>query len=186
MQRQQLHMLQLQVAHRLLEGLAELARIGEGRDFRLHDHLFARQARQDVAELHLAAAVAARGFDVIDTQVQCPQDGGFQIALARFLDRLRVDVVPRLLVAHPPAGKHGHLKIRATEATGLHRGIYMALPPADNEDRTRKKRAPGIFSVLAVLTVAWRGWSHSRTNPVQAFPPPPVAPADRVATARYW
>lgn len=62
----------------------------------------------------------------------------------------------------------------------------MALLPADNDDRTRMKKATVTLSVLAVLAAAWLGWSHFRIKPVQEFPPPPVDPADRVASARYW
>jgi len=62
----------------------------------------------------------------------------------------------------------------------------MAVRAGDNDDRTRMKKATVTLCILAVLTSAWLGWSRFRIQPVQDFPPPPVDPADRVATARYW
>jgi len=53
---------------RLLERGAKLRRIGRGLDFRLHDHLVARQLRQHTPELHLRHSIAAIGFDVIDAE----------------------------------------------------------------------------------------------------------------------
>ena len=78
------------------------------------------------------------------------------------------------------------MKIGASKPAVLHRGIYMAVKARDNDDRTRMKKATVTFCALAALTMAWLGWSQFRIKPVQEFPPPPVDPADRVATARYW
>lgn len=61
----------------------------------------------------------------------------------------------------------------------------MAVEAGDNDDRTRMKKATVTGCALAVLAAAGLGWSQFRTKTVSDFPPPPVDPADRVATARH-
>ena len=107
--------------------------------------------------------------------------GSLVSALASFLDRLGIDVVPRLLVAHPSAGKDGHLKIGASKPAVLHRGIYMAERAGDNDDRMIRVPAILVFAAVAVMSLAW---ARFHPLPVPAPPPPPFDPNDRVAVAR--
>ena len=118
--REQVHVVQLQKAHGFIERVDEFARGGEGRDLRLHDQLFARQFGQHPAQLHLAGAIAARSFNVVDAQLECAMDRGLQIRLTVGGHFPGIDVLPLVLIAHAAAGDHGHLQFSAAKSSVLH------------------------------------------------------------------
>src|SRR5207247_11275824 len=84
----------------------------------------AAQTTENLAWLHLGRAVAARGLDMVATQLERPANRGFQVFLvfARHLPGL--DILPLELIAHPAAGKHRHLQFRAAKTSVLHRRRY--------------------------------------------------------------
>jgi murein L,D-transpeptidase YafK len=75
------------------------------------------------------------------------------------------------------------LKIGASKPAVLHRGIYMALKPGDNDDRTRmSKVSPALPAALAAIAL----WSVDSHAPAQTVPDttPAADSVDRVAAAR--
>src|SRR5207237_5509245 len=73
-EREQIDVIELQVAHRFFERRHEFLRRREWPDLRLHDHFLARQLWQNPTELHFAAPVSARGLDVINAELERAQD----------------------------------------------------------------------------------------------------------------
>ncbi len=120
MQRQQVHVLQPKVFERGLERVEKFLRGGPRRHFGLDDDFVARQRRQDVAKLHFRCAVAAGGFDMIDAKLHGAVDGGLEVLLIFAGNVLRVHVLPLELVAHAPAGNHGHGQSSPAKATVFH------------------------------------------------------------------
>src|SRR2546428_9610694 len=90
-------------------------------DLGLDDDLLARKRRQNAAELHFRGAVAARGFDVVDAELDRAADGGFEVFLVFLRNLPWIDVLPSELVTHSAAGKDGHLQFGAAEASIFHR-----------------------------------------------------------------
>jgi murein L,D-transpeptidase YafK len=125
---------------------------------------------------------------MIDAQFQGAEDRRLEVPLPGFLDRLGIDVAPRLLVAHAAAGKDGHLKIGASESAVLHRRIYMAGKACDNADRTRMSKALAVLLLGPAAIALWVGWGRTHhpppLPPVAELPPPIFDPTDRVAVAR--
>src|SRR5205814_42400 len=131
------------------------------------------------------AAVAAGGLDVVDAEFQGAEDGGLEVALAGFLDGLRIDVAPGLLVAHAAAGEDGHLEIGASEPAILHRGIYMAGKPRDNDDCERMRKVSPALLVATVLAAVWLAGTRALAEPVTDPTSSSAADSvDRVAAAR--
>jgi hypothetical protein len=119
-ERQEIYGGEPQVAHRFLKGLHEVGGVRRGRHLRLHDELLPRQRGQDAAKLHLGGAVAARGFDVVDPELQGAADAGFEVVLIVGRDVLGRDILPLELVAHAATGNDGKRKLSSTETPVLH------------------------------------------------------------------
>src|SRR5437762_8213772 len=99
-------------------------------DFSLHNDLVARQRRENVAELHLGGAVAARGFKMVYAEFKRAADDRFEVLLVVARNRGRVNVLPFILITHPAAGYDGHPDFRAAKATIFHaRQIWHAFVP---------------------------------------------------------
>ncbi|MEI9895554.1 MAG: hypothetical protein WDN28_17095 [Chthoniobacter sp.] len=79
-----------------------------------------------------------------------------------------------MLVAHPAAGENGYLKIGASEPAVLHRGIYMAPQPRDNDDRARMSKVfPALLAVTAAAALAvleTRALAQTVTEPSASIP----------------
>src|SRR5437762_7545249 len=123
-QGQKVDVLEAEITERPVKGLEKVFRPSFRRHLRLHDDPVAGQPRENIAQLHLGRAVAARGLDMVDTQLERPANRGFQVFLvfARHLPGL--DILPLELIAHPAAGKHRHLQFRAAKTSVLHRRRY--------------------------------------------------------------
>jgi len=115
--REEVDVFEAEVGEGLFEGLEKLGGIFGRGDLGLHEHLVARQAREDAAELHLGGAVAAGCFDVIDAAGEGALDAGFEVGLVGGGDVGRGDVLPLVLVAHAAAGEDGHGELGAAETT---------------------------------------------------------------------
>src|SRR5688500_10337335 len=113
-------MIEPQMAHRLVEGTAELIRILARRDLGLDDDPFPRDRWKHTPKLHLGAAVASRGFDVIDAEFEGAMNGCFQIRLGVRRNLVRRHVVPLMLETHSAAAEYGHLKFGAAKASVFH------------------------------------------------------------------
>src|SRR5206468_10768798 len=99
-------------------------------DFSLHNDLVARQRRENVAELHLGGAVATRGFKMVYAEFKRAPDRRFEVLLVLPRNRVRVNVLPFVLVTHPAAGNDGHPDFRAAKAAIFHaRQICHAFVP---------------------------------------------------------
>ena len=136
-QREQVHMVQLQVSHRSLERLQKLRGRRLRRDLRLHDHLVARQLGQQCAELHLRRAVAARRLNVVDAQRERAVDAGLEIFLVRARDVRRRHILPFVLVTHPAAGDDGQLEIGPAKAAIFHGGENSPAPTSRQAARIK-------------------------------------------------
>ena len=115
---EQIDVIEAEVAHRLVEGLAELGGIGRRNDLRLDDDLVPWQLRKDPAELHLGSSVAAGRFDVVDPQFEGPADGRLEIGLVGSRNVFRRHVLPVVLVTHPTTGQDRHGQLSAAKAAG--------------------------------------------------------------------
>ncbi len=112
------HVVQVQQRHGLLEGVRELLHALIGLHLRLHQYLVARQGGKYLAQLVLARAVAARRLDVVYPELHRTPNAGFQIRLVFLRDGVRI--LPRLLIAHATAADDGNLKFSLAETTVLH------------------------------------------------------------------
>ena len=112
-------MSQLQVAHRLIEGRAEVRGGGRG-DLGLDDHFPAGKTGKDFSQLDLRGAVATGGLDVVDAGGERLADALLEVGLSLGRDPAGILVVPTVLVAHPPAGEDGHLETGPAEASRDH------------------------------------------------------------------
>lgn len=117
---EQVHVVEPQILHGLVEGAEEFLGRGEGGDLGLDDEFVALDLREHPAELHLAGAVAARGLDVVDAECEGAVDSGFEVGLAVLGDFAGRHVLPLVLVAHAAAGEDGHLQLGLAEATVFH------------------------------------------------------------------
>src|SRR5437667_12528505 len=89
-------------------------------DFSLHNDPVARQRRENVAELHLGGAVAARGFKMVYAELKRAADRRFEILLGVARNRVRGNVLPFVLVTHPAAGEDRHLQLGSAETAVFH------------------------------------------------------------------
>ena len=119
---EEVHVIEFQVGHGLLEDLEEGGAGGLGGDLGLHDHFVARELGEEVTELHFGSAVAAGGLDVVDAELEGAVDAGFEIFLVGAGDVLRRDILPFVLVAHAATGDDGDLQTGPAKATVFHPG----------------------------------------------------------------
>ena len=117
---EEVHVVEPQILHGLVEGAEEFLGRGEGGDLGLDDEFVALDLREHPAELHLAGAVAARGLDVVNAELEGAVDGGFEVSLAVLGHLAGWHVLPLVLVAHAAAGEDGHLQLSLSEAAVFH------------------------------------------------------------------
>ena len=131
-QRQQVNVIKLQMAHRLVECVEELLLRGKRRDLGLDDYAVARQPGQHEAKLHLGRAIAARGLDVVDAQLERAVDDRLDVGLPLRRHLAGINILPLVLVAHSPAGEHRDLKLRPAEPPILHVAAVLGFRRRDS------------------------------------------------------
>src|SRR5262249_55883925 len=89
-------------------------------DLGLDDDFVAGQCGEHGSKLHFRGAVAARGLDVVDAEFNRPVNGRLEILLIGARDILGVNILPFVLITHPPAGNDGHGKFRPAKASIFH------------------------------------------------------------------
>ena len=131
-QRQQVNVVELQVAHRFVEGVEELLLRGKRRNLGLDDYAIARQPWQHEAKLHLGRAVAARSLDVVNAQLERAVDDRLDVGLPLSRHLAGIDVIPLVLVTHPPTGKNRNLKLRLAEPPIFHVAEVLGFRRSDS------------------------------------------------------
>src|SRR5438876_10736658 len=98
--------------------------------------------------IQLGGAVAARGFKMVYSEFKRPADRRFEVLLVVARNRVRVNVLPFVLITHPAAGNDGHPDFRAAKTAIFHaREICHAFVPqamlvVDRRRRRRRRRRP--------------------------------------------
>ena len=117
-ERQQIDRVHAQQRERLLQLFAELGGIVVGTQLGLQHEGAARVARQRLAHLLLAGAVAARGLEVVDADRQRARDDRLDVRLAGRADARAAH--PALLRAHAATREHRHVDVGSPETPVEH------------------------------------------------------------------